>query len=398
MEDNTNQELESEGKYEHTSEYVQAIYNELGMQGALDFMHKDYMPADPVAYGMTPFYAKGRAYFWVYKEILNYALNPRIDKDHDDSKFGINTYEIISHFGSWGELRTTKDDFIVYLIQSIIETMYQRGMGLPEEYAKFTFGFEQVESTKKKDIKGLIFFDFGDAFDLENPITLKRNDEFFRLFFLIRLSLIEPDQIDEFLEYQLQVSFDNDTQAFQRFTSLLLRHQRKWKTPKIEGGFFYKKIVNKRYIKTVEEWFMMNNQAFQLPTEPEEGQDILKSEVNPNIQTLTELEPEKGKEDAEMPKQDEKPKKKYQKQPDSMLPKIEWLGKQKELAELFIELKKKGWIQAIRAKVIQNCFTESNTIDQIIKPAYDKYEPEYEQVYTDRYTKQFENIRPNKKK
>ena len=51
MEDNTNQELESEGKYEHTSEYVQAIYNELGMQGALDFMHKDYMPADPVAYG-----------------------------------------------------------------------------------------------------------------------------------------------------------------------------------------------------------------------------------------------------------------------------------------------------------------------------------------------------------
>ena len=68
MEDNTIQELESGGKHEHTPKYVQAIYNQLGMQGALDFMHKDYMPADPVAYEMTPFYeaqGNGQATFWL---------------------------------------------------------------------------------------------------------------------------------------------------------------------------------------------------------------------------------------------------------------------------------------------------------------------------------------------
>ena len=363
MEENIESEAESENEQNHTPEYVRTIYNELGMQGALDLMYKDYVPDDPESHEMTPFYVKGRAYFLVYKEILEYALNPRHAGDYDDHKYGINTYEIISFFGSWGELRTTKDDFIVYLIQCIIETMYQRGMGLPEEYAKFTFGFEQAENIKRQDIKGLIFFDFGDAFDLETSITLKRNDEFFRLFFLLRLSLIEPNQIDEFLEYQLQVSFDDDTQAFQRFTSVLLRHERKWKTPKIEGGFFYHKILQKKYIKTVEEWF-----------------NFLKTTVAPTPN------------DSE-----EKLKKKFSKQPDSIPPKIEWQGNQKQLAELFIELRNKGWIDSFAVMAIQNSFTHSDSIDQLLlKPTYDeptKNDPVFEKVYTKNYAPKFDNIR-----
>ena len=76
------------------------------------------------------------------------------------------------------------------------------------------------------------------------------------------------------------------------------------------------------------------------------------------------------------------------------------MGKQKELAELFIELKRQGWIHTILPITIQNCFTESNTIGQILKPSFDtknRREAGYDQVYTLKYYKMFENIRLNKK-
>src|SRR6185369_7560872 len=43
-------------------------------------------------------------------------------------------------------------------------------------------------------------------------------------------------------------------------------------------------------------------------------------------------------------------------------PKIEWQGTQKELGELFIELKSKGWIAEINSDSIQNYFSNGNTI------------------------------------
>lgn len=75
--------------------------------------------------------------------------------------------------------------------------------------------------------------------------------------------------------------------------------------------------------------------------------------------------------------------------------KIHWNGTQKELAELFIELYEKGWIDSLKHKTIQNCFTKSNTIYQILKPIQDNKTKEktYEGVYTKRYKAQFSEIK-----
>ena len=82
--------------------------------------------------------------------------------------------------------------------------------------------------------------------------------------------------------------------------------------------------------------------------------------------------------------------------PKQNLPKILWLGKQKELAELFIELKNKGWINEINADLIQNYFSESKTIKQVLKPSIDKLgRANYDGVYSKAYKRKFELIGTN---
>ncbi len=78
--------------------------------------------------------------------------------------------------------------------------------------------------------------------------------------------------------------------------------------------------------------------------------------------------------------------------------KIQWLGSQKELAELFVELMKKGWIEKIENETIQTCFTESKSVPQYLKPCTDTKtgEDTYENLYTG-YTPQFYGIKENPK-
>jgi len=78
---------------------------------------------------------------------------------------------------------------------------------------------------------------------------------------------------------------------------------------------------------------------------------------------------------------------------------IEWNGTQKELGELFVELKNNGWIDDWDYDTIKACFTKSKTIHQILKPSTDKstYEEHFEQIYTDNYKPKFYGISPIKK-
>lgn len=87
--------------------------------------------------------------------------------------------------------------------------------------------------------------------------------------------------------------------------------------------------------------------------------------------------------------------------------KINWLGTQKELGELFVELLQKGWIDELNVKKIQALFNKSNTIGQVIKPSGQlvpdeqgnkKLENQYEQIYTAKYQPKFDTIRKNPKK
>jgi hypothetical protein len=83
--------------------------------------------------------------------------------------------------------------------------------------------------------------------------------------------------------------------------------------------------------------------------------------------------------------------------PTSHIEKMEWLGTQKELAELFVELYSKGWISELSANSIQRTFTKSETIHQVLKPDQDKqtYKNQYSQIFTPKYVKVFSGIKKN---
>lgn len=88
---------------------------------------------------------------------------------------------------------------------------------------------------------------------------------------------------------------------------------------------------------------------------------------------------------------------------NSDIEKIEWLGTQKELGELFLILKEKKWIKEINPILIKKCFSKSDTIQQILKPSLNKDSSVYDGVYTKTYKPKFDLIRtrpikPAKKK
>ena len=80
--------------------------------------------------------------------------------------------------------------------------------------------------------------------------------------------------------------------------------------------------------------------------------------------------------------------------------KIQWLGSQKELAELFIYLRAKGWIVDFEPETIKECFTSSNTIHQYLKPGEytEDLRGTFEQVFTSEYSPKFNGIKQNIKR
>jgi hypothetical protein len=79
------------------------------------------------------------------------------------------------------------------------------------------------------------------------------------------------------------------------------------------------------------------------------------------------------------------------------LEKIEWQGTQKELAELFVELEKKGWIKEKKAKLISQYFDKANTIFEVLKTTgFDEDgTPFYSNIYTKAYKPSFKEVKLN---
>ncbi len=84
---------------------------------------------------------------------------------------------------------------------------------------------------------------------------------------------------------------------------------------------------------------------------------------------------------------------------NNSLEKIEWQGTQKELAELFIELKRKEWLKEIPTKLIQAYFDETKSISQYLEPCTEPgtYENTYGKLYGIKYKPMFDGIKKNKK-
>lgn len=75
--------------------------------------------------------------------------------------------------------------------------------------------------------------------------------------------------------------------------------------------------------------------------------------------------------------------------------KIKWLGTQRQLAELFAVLKMKGWIEKFEYDIIKECFTESDSIQQYLKPGKNKEtgEDTYPEIFKTNYDERFYGIK-----
>ncbi len=80
--------------------------------------------------------------------------------------------------------------------------------------------------------------------------------------------------------------------------------------------------------------------------------------------------------------------------PKKLVP-IKWLGKQQELAELFVELERKGWIEITSKKTIQLLFEPSASVLRMLAPGQSRgiYDKPYPYIYKPRYIKKFDLIR-----
>lgn len=88
---------------------------------------------------------------------------------------------------------------------------------------------------------------------------------------------------------------------------------------------------------------------------------------------------------------------------------IEWIGTQPQLAELFVELHKKGWIKLYDkyhsvdnkiVKTIKECFTTSKSIQQCFRPTLnEEANPTWDEIYNrnknKKYQPKFSNISEN---
>ena len=69
---------------------------------------------------------------------------------------------------------------------------------------------------------------------------------------------------------------------------------------------------------------------------------------------------------------------------------MDWNGSQKELGELFLELRKKGWIDEYNFEAIRAAFTKTDGIDQTMRPGPKK---DFSQIYTITYKSSFDKIK-----
>lgn len=173
-------------------------------------------------------------------------------------------------------------------------------------------------------------------YDYHHSITVKKDLEdpdIFNFFYAFALRQVDYMQIDNFLNYHMKESFNNDKRIYFRFLTLILRK--------------YQVLYDENRLLTIDEWM-------------EKGYWSTEDQIS-------------AIKDSD---------------------KINWLGTQKNLAELFIELKEKSWIEEIDPDKVKKSFTKSNSIEQLFILSYDRDEKKhvFDKVYTESYRPKFHNI------
>lgn len=112
-------------------------------------------------------------------------------------------------------------------------------------------------------------------YDLWSSEIIVNGDDFFDFFFVYKMRNMNLLQIDDYLSYHLEHSFNRDTLKFMRFLTVTMRAHSTKLSPEI--------------IKTVEEWMKVNGEGTELSgaqTETKKKKKTITREPGDNITSL----------------------------------------------------------------------------------------------------------------
>lgn len=69
-----------------------------------------------------------------------------------------------------------------------------------------------------------------------------------------------------------------------------------------------------------------------------------------------------------------------------------WNGTQRQLAELFIELQRKGWIEEVERGAIEAAFVSTGELAKLLLPYAEEGIPQYKKLFTVRYKRMFDRL------
>lgn len=201
------------------------------------------------------------------------VVNDRKQLSHLDNEFGLNIYYINSRYYSIGKIAsddTSNDPFLEKLRDETIFIHDKRRIQIPTEIAKAIAKPDEPDMTDEAmNSRGVIYWG-GYAYDLNLYLTIDRREyenirQTFCFYFALKMSQVDLMDIDLFLDYQLEVNFDNNMSEFTRFLTLLIR---RYQAIDLEKNTFDKKhkfvketihreIISEILSKSVNEWVQL---------------------------------------------------------------------------------------------------------------------------------------------
>lgn len=133
-----------------------------------------------------------------------------------------------------------------YLFEDEILQEYNEGMTLEKLFAQNQNRFIQGMNHVKNGVNQKTWM------DTESMEEVKREDSAFDYFFIVKLRHLSLLDIDEYLEFHLEYSFDNNKTEYLRFVNLAVRQ-------------YQKEFLSQEIIDTVSEWIRIKEKQTSEP-------------------------------------------------------------------------------------------------------------------------------------
>ncbi|MBA2610813.1 MAG: hypothetical protein H0U95_02500 [Bacteroidetes bacterium] len=124
-----------------------------------------------------------------------------------------------------------------YLTEENILSRYSEGMTLEKVFSQHQGRFMQSSNVQKGDEMVKTWY------DIYGVEYIEVNDDFFDYFFIIKIRHLDLLEVDNYLTYHLENSFENDKQKFIRFLNLSVRK-------------YDEKLLTHKIIDTIKEWIV----------------------------------------------------------------------------------------------------------------------------------------------